>query len=360
MDGNTSNATRELVRAILELTDGQRHSSSLQSICQLIYCKFSENDDDHNKSCLVTPSHSTSFVEIRTEPAKSVIIAKYIHLYIYPLFIFMGIFGNSLSCFIMFINVRRSGYPASFYLTLLAFVDCLFLLGSALPDWISQIHYTLDIKLFSDFCCRFVYWFGHFTTHLSAGLVVGVTVERFIAVQYPLIAHKINTVKHTRIAFIIVICFFFLIDSPVFILVKHVKENIHFVLTCLNETESKYERHDTLRCGTTNERYMQAWVYVDMAVYTLIPFLIIVTLNSVIIRRLMDAQRFRQRMFIFNNITPRHDQQEMKYRNYSDSHFAIEMVEKHRRHSKRFQSVPETRPLAIMLRPQSSKLSILS
>jgi len=351
MDDYTQNITRGLALIILSITEDERHSAAnIQSKCQYIQCIFPINDYDvHNTTCHVTSD------ENRPDNIYST-IAKYIHLYIYPLFILMGIFGNILSCFIMFINVRRSGYPTSLYLTLLAFVDCLFLLGSALPDWISQIHFRLDIKNLSDLSCRFVYWFGHFTTHLSAGLVVGVTVERFIAVQYPLIAHKLNTVNRTRIVLIILIIFFFLLDSIVLLLVKHKKENIHTVITCKNNTSIKYERQDKPQCVLSNEHYKKVWVWIDFSVYTLIPFIIIMTLNSLIIRRLIDAQRFRQRMFRFNNNTIRHDQQEIKYRHYSECHQAIEMLEKHHRYSRRFQSVPETKPLAIMLRPQSSSV----
>ncbi len=349
MDDYTQNVTRGLVLFILSITEEERHFANIQSTCQYIQCTFSINEHNvHNATCHVTSDENGHDNIYST-------IAKYIHLYIYPLFILMGIFGNILSCFIMFINVRRSGYPTSLYLTLLAFVDCLFLLGSALPDWISKIHFRLDIKNLSDLSCRFVYWFGHFTTHLSAGLVVGVTVERFIAVQYPLIAHKLNTVARTRIVLIILIIFFFLLDSIVLLLVKHKNEYIHTVLLCNNNTSIKYELQDKRQCVLANEHYKQVWVWIDFSVYTLIPFIIIVTLNSLIIRRLIDAQRFRQLMFRFNNNnTIRHDQQEIKYRHYSECHQAIEMAEKHPRYSRRFQSVPETKPLAMMLRPQSS------
>ncbi|UJR27366.1 hypothetical protein I4U23_008658 [Adineta vaga] len=354
MDDTARNATRGLVRAILALTNVERNSASVQSTCQYIHCVFFLNDHgDHNSTCRVTSSISD---ENKIELPYFSIFAKYIHLYVYPFFILMGILGNSLSCFIMFMNVRRSGFPTSLYLTLLAFVDCLFILGSALPDWLSQLNYRLDIKLLSDFSCRFVYWFGHFTTHLSAGLVVGVTVERFIAVQYPLIAHKVNTVTHTRIVLIILIIFFFLLDSPVFILVKKLNESVHIVLTCNNDTQASYERRDMLRCALTNQRYKQAWVYVDFAVYTLIPFLIIGTLNSLIIRRLIDAQRFRQRMFRFHNNVNRYDHEDIKHRHYSASHDAIELIDNQHRPSKRCQTVLETQPLAIMLRPQISQV----
>ncbi|CAF1124611.1 unnamed protein product [Rotaria sordida] len=354
MDGNIHNATRELVRAILAITHDQRHSTSVQSICQYIHCSFSLNDyDDHNNTCRVTSAISTSD-EIGKENLNS-IIAKYIHLYIYPLFIFMGIFGNKLSCLIMFINARRSGYPSSLYLTLLALVDCLFLLISALPNWISQINNKFDIRFLSDFSCRLVYFFGNFTTHLSAGLVVGVTVERFIAVQYPLIAHKINNVTHTRIVLAILIIFFFVLDTPVLTFVKHTKENIHIVSVCQNDTSFSYERRDVIRCDVTGKRYEQKWVYIDFAVYNFIPFLIIITLNSLIIRRLIDAQRFRQRMFRFSNYPSRQNQQDIKHRHYSQNHQTIEMNENQHRHFRRFPSVSEAKPLVILLHPQSSQ-----
>ena len=338
MDGKTLNVTRGLVRAILSLTDEQRHAPNIQSVCQYVYCKFSINDyENTNETCYVTPAKLSASDEIQIqENLHNILIAKYISLYIYPIFIFMGIFGNSLSCYIMFLNVRRNGYSANLYLTLLAFVDCLFLLGSALPDWISHIHYKLDIKLLSDLCCRFVYWFGHFTTHLSAGLVVSVTVERFIAIQYPLIAHKINTVKHTHIVLIILITFFFLLDSRVLILVKHFNESIHIVLTCQNDTYIKYERRDIFRCGITNKTNDQTWLFIDFAVYALIPFLIIVTLNSLIIHRLIEAQHLRQSL----SYTSKY-----KHQPVIETHVPL----------RRCQSVPLTSSTSGSLRVQKSK-----
>lgn len=306
MDSNNLNVTRGLVRAILTLTDEQRRSTHVQSLCQFVQCVFAFTDEeDHNGTCHVTSakfsstssfSSSTMDEERTSESVSFILLTKFIGLYLFPLFIFMGIFGNSLACFIMFLNVRRSGYAANFYLSLLAFVDCLYLLGSAVPDWLRHIHYTLDVRLLSDLCCRFVYWFGNFTTHLSAGLVVSVTIERFIAIQYPLIAHKINSTTLTHVVVIVLIGFFFLLDSRVLLLVKHFNESIHIVFICPNDTDIKYERRDTSHCGIINEETQDTWVFIDFAGYTLIPFLIIVTLNSLIIRRLIAAQRLRQRM----------------------------------------------------------------
>ena len=353
------NLTRELVRVILAMNDDERHPYKLQYMCHTVRCTFAMNDqDDQNSTCRVTGDSGAAEDGHQNQSSHLVSMAKYIHLYIYPLFIVLGILGNSLSCFIMLMNVRRAGgNPASLYLTLLAFVDCLFLLGSALPDWISQLDHRFNIRLLSDIACRSVYWFGHFTTHLSAGLVVGVTVERFIAVQYPLIAHKINTITRTRFALILLVIFFLVVDSPVLLLVKHINVSVHTVHACFNDTLATYERDDIIHCALSKERYEQTWVYVDFAVYTLIPFLIIVTLNSLIIRRLIDAQRFRQHMFRFHNYasSSRYDPSESKSRHYSDGRQAIELIEKTSRACHRFKSLPETKPLAVMLRPRFSE-----
>ncbi|CAF2406133.1 unnamed protein product [Rotaria sp. Silwood2] len=353
MDSDTLNATRGLVQAILTLTTEQRLSPSVQSLCQYIYCKFSINDqEDNNGTCNVIAARSSLTEEVRQQKhLHFILFVKYIKLYIYPLLIFMGIFGNSLSCFIMFLNVRRNGYSANLYLALLAFVDCLFLLGSALPDWISHVHGELDIKLLSDLCCRFVYWFGNFITHLSAGLVVSITVERFIAIQYPLIAHKINTVKHTHIVLIILITFFFLLDSRVFILVKHLNDSIHIVLTCYNDTYITYERRDILRCSVESEDNRQIWVFIDFAVYTIIPFSIIITLNSLIIHRLIGAQRLRQRMFHPKSKSAKYEEQSSN-RNISVSD---QIVTEKNRQLRRSRSVPAAILPPIMFRLQKNQ-----
>ncbi|CAF0980505.1 unnamed protein product [Rotaria sp. Silwood1] len=357
MDSDTLNATRGLVQAILTLTTEQRQALSVQSLCQFIYCKFLMNDqEDNNGTCqVIAVKSSLSDEDPQQKNLYLMTFVKYINIYIYPLLIFMGIFGNGLSCFIMFLNVRRNGYSANLYLALLAFVDCLFLLGSALPDWMSHIDSKFDIRLLSDLCCRFVYWFGNFITHLSAGLVVSITVERFIAIQYPLIAHKINTVKHTHIVLITLITFFFLLDSRIFILVKHLNDSIHIVLTCYNDTYSSYERREILQCNIANESN-KIWVFIDFAVYTLIPFSIIITLNSLIIRRLIDAQRLRQRMFHPKNKAAKSEEQSL-HQNISVSDQIV--TEKHRR-LKCSRSVPTPILLPTIIRSHKNQYCLRS
>ena len=356
------NLTRLLNFLIQALTQDQQNSSGIDYPCHRLLCKFGFNDSsDLRNSCRVF-SHLANETYYHPQLPISQILAKYIHIYIYPIFIILGILGNSLSFFVMLINVRRgSAFPASLYLTFLAFIDGLFLLVSALPDWISEINNNLDLKSLSDFSCRFVYWFGHLTTHLSAGLVVALTVERFIAVQYPLIAHKINTINRTRFALVFLILFYLILDSPVVILVQHFKDSFHEFRICSNSSNLHFQKSNVVRCSLAKGNYEKTWVYIDFAVYVLIPSMIIVTLNSLIIRRLLDAQRFRQHMFRFYNSTlSRTDPSETKFRHSSETPQTIELTEKSLRHIRQFRSLSDGKPSGIIFRQQLSKtISIL-
>ncbi|CAF1013673.1 unnamed protein product [Adineta ricciae] len=360
MENGYSNVTRTLVHAILKLTAPRRHTTSSQSVCQYIYCQFSLNDqEDLDESCQITTTRLSFYDNGRRhDNSYIVMISQYLQLYIYPIFILTGIIGNSLSCYIMFRNVRRNGYSANLYLTLLAFIDCLFLLGSAIPDWISHISRYAHIKYLSDLCCRLVYWFGHFTTHLSAGLVVSVTVERFIAVRYPLLAPKINTVFHTHVVLLLLITFLFVLDGHVFILVKHFQETVHIISTCHNDTNVQYVRPTIIRCDIADEKNESVWGFVDFAVYALIPFVIILTLNSLIIHRLIHAQRLRQRMSYNKKKFPRHEYEHI-HRNISD--LSPTSTEKST-YLKRTRSMPVKQPSPKTSRghsnPQSFHLSV--
>ncbi|UJR21495.1 hypothetical protein I4U23_024579 [Adineta vaga] len=357
MDDKYSNITHKLVHAILSLTASQRHADSSQSICHYIYCQFSINDlEDLSEACQVKTTELTFYdYGQRKDNPFMLSIVHFIQLYIYPIFIFTGILGNSLSCYIMFRNVRRNGYSANLYLALLAFVDCLFLLGSAIPDWISHIDGYSHIKYLSDLCCRFVHWFGHFTTHLSAGLVVSVTVERFIAVRYPLLAPKINTVFHTHIVLIVLVTFLFLLDSRVFILVKQFHESMHIVSTCQNGTKIRYDRPNIIRCDIVDDKNELIWSFIDSAVYALIPFLIIVTLNSLIIHRLIHAQRLRQRMSYNKGKFSKYEYEHIHmHRTASDCHPVI--IEEPT-HLKRSRSVPAKPHSPMLSREQNNQHS---
>lgn len=353
MNSNSQNYRQVLVRAMLNLTADQRQLPHLQSICQYVYCKFLFDDfEEANTTCHVS---AEELILSGDNPLEEQIfrnvLRNFIQIYIYPIFIVMGILGNSLSCLIMFLNIRRNGYSANLYLALLAFVDCLFILGSALPEWLANLDNSLNIRDLSEFFCRFVYWFGNFMTHLSAGLVISVTVERFIAIKYPLIAHKIHSAKHTHMLLLVLVLFLFLLDSRLFFLLKHLHEYIHIVHICPNNTRATYQQRNILQCGIANEKHEQIWLLIDFAVYTLIPFLIIVTLNSLIIHHLILAQRLRQRMSCSSPKVYQNEQKTLS-RNLSEN---SSMANSRYQYLRRCRSVPFRTSSRILLRPPARK-----
>ncbi|CAF3162293.1 unnamed protein product [Rotaria socialis] len=361
MADNTSSSIKQIIEYMLSFSEDQRTPISVNSTCQYTRCTISTyNTDDYNITCRVTAaaveaSLSSLSNQIDSQSDYAELVSKYMRLYIYPVFILSGIFGNALSFFIMLINCRHSRYPASLYLTLLAFVDCLYLTISPLLEWITKVNKYYDVKISSDLACRLVYLFGNFTTHLSAGLVVSVTVERFIAVQYPLLAHKINHATNTRVALAILVMFFLIVDCPIVLIVELIKNEYTYALkTCNNQSNVSHEREDRVLCGLTGKNYEKIWVYVDFVIYNIAPFFIIITLNSSIIRRLIEAHHFRRRMFRFSNTSSRSSQQDGKHRHFSESYATVEMIEHQHRHLRCYRSIPKTKPLTATLHTHSS------
>ncbi|CAF1098184.1 unnamed protein product [Rotaria magnacalcarata] len=354
MADDTNNATKNILLYLLYHTEGLR--KSLNSTCQYTRCTF-PNDNVTCGAIVAEPAASLSSLSnpIENQDDYAELVSNYIRLYIYPVFIISGIFGNALSFFIMLMNCRHSRYPASLYLTLLPFVDCLYLTISPLLEWITKVNKYYDVKISSDLACRLVYLFGNFATHLSAGLVVSVTIERFIAVQYPLLAHKINHAASTRVALAVLVMFFLIVDSPILLIVALIKNKYTYAFkTCNGQFNFQYEREDTVLCGLTGKNYEKIWVYVDFVVYNMAPFFIIITLNSSIIRRLIEAHHFRRRMFRFSNTSSKSSQQDGKHRHYPESYPTMAMIEHQRRHLKCYQSVPETKPLVVTVQAHSS------
>lgn len=357
MADNSSNSTaviRAFLAYLLNITEPQRREAASLSKCQYVECKFSNQErDDFDYKCYVKPElRQGESLLGGNDYAK--LTANTIRLYIYPIVIVMGILGNKLSGFIMLVNSRRNGYPSSAYLTSLAFVDGLYLIASPLPEWISLKFEKQDIRDTSDVTCRLGYFFGSFTTHLSAGLVVGITIERFIAVQYPLTAHKLNSALYKRTILCVMVIFFLLLNIPVSMIVEYIDEHTYYLYNCYGDNTVTHIRQISSRCTLTGKNYRSVWLYTDFAVYTFIPSIIIISLNSVIIRRLLEAQHFRQRMFRFSSSSSRSSQQDTKHRHHSDDTRVMGMTGQQGQSHSRATSTLETRQLVITSIPRSS------
>ena len=110
--------------------------------------------------------------------------------YYTPCLVFFGSIGNILSV-IVFFKTKLRKLSSSYYLAALGISDTCFLL-SAFVSWL----YYLNINIYNrDYYCQFFTYISGLCSFLSVWFVVAFTVERFIAVLYPLKRQTMCTVK---------------------------------------------------------------------------------------------------------------------------------------------------------------------
>lgn len=120
-------------------------------------------------------------------------VAHVLFFYYTPAIVLTGSVGNILSVLVFFKTKLRK-LSSSYYLAALGISDTCFLLLS-LVGWLSFI----DINLTQDFtCCMLMTFLSGVCSFLSVWFVVAFTVERFIAVLYPLKRQTMCTVRRAK------------------------------------------------------------------------------------------------------------------------------------------------------------------
>lgn len=116
-----------------------------------------------------------------------------VNLYYTPLLSVTGSVGNIISVFVFF-RTRLKKLSSSYYLSALCISDTGFLLVNFLL-WLS----LLDIHIYNEniYCQAFTF-LSSFCSALSVWFVVAFTIERFIAVMYPLKRQTMCTVKRAK------------------------------------------------------------------------------------------------------------------------------------------------------------------
>lgn len=114
-----------------------------------------------------------------------------LHTYYVPFIIAVGLLGNFFSC-VVFLTTPLKTRSSSYYLAALAMADFGFLLVLLVVH--CSFNDVLDLFNKDGWCQTFVY-VSSVCANLSVWFIVAFTVERFIAVQYPLQRPQICTVS---------------------------------------------------------------------------------------------------------------------------------------------------------------------
>lgn len=159
------------------------------------------------------PLNATTFSNI-IEP--SVIYQNFeyftsmLNVYVTPFIIVGGTMGNILSVMV-FLRTKLKKLSSSYYLACLTIFDTGFLWCSFI-EWLNVIHIDL-FKKKNGFCQLFT-WLSNSCSVLSVWLVVAFTIERFVAVMYPLRRQYTQTVRRARFIVCILMIFNAISSAP--------------------------------------------------------------------------------------------------------------------------------------------------
>lgn len=193
------------------------------------------------------------------------------HQYYIPFIIMIGLIGNLLSCFV-FLNTHLKMRSSSYYLAALASADFSFLF-SLLLVWLND---TLGWRVFNkDGWCESVVYVSSVCSSLSVWLIVAFTVERFIAVQYPL--HRPHMCTITRAKSIV----------AVLVVLAMASHSYSFV------TAGVSRQNGVEICGLKSEYYetMRIVSIIDSIASLIIPLVLIIVMNTMIMRNLLRFSR---------------------------------------------------------------------
>lgn len=195
----------------------------------------------------------------------------FFHIYYIPLIIFIGLFGNLLSC-IVFLTTHLKMRSSSYYLAALASADFGFL-SVLLLVYLSN---TAGLEFFNkQGWCQSLVYMSSVCSNLSVWLIVAFTVERFIAVQYPLQRPQMCTVSRAKCIVLGLTVVALVSHSYSFVTAGMVQSNGTEVCEMLDEYR------DTMRIINI----------IDTIVTLIAPVILIVVMNAMIARNLFLFRR---------------------------------------------------------------------
>ncbi|XP_063441323.1 C-C chemokine receptor type 3-like [Mytilus trossulus] len=222
-------------------------------------------------------------------------VEKYLWIIFSPLFLMIGLVGNLLNICVL---LRLKFYKNATYtlLFILAFTD-LTVLFIGLTRYLIKYASSIDIRVLSEFSCRFSLFLIYFSMQFSSWILVLVTVIRFMKTFVPLrrTASKDITIKNTLV--ILLIAAIVLIGI-----------NLHFFGT--NGITDKG------KCSSLTPGYLEfdekVFVYIDFVSLSILPAGIMIVLNALICYELSKLTKTRRRMSIQTGMSPLRRQKSTK------------------------------------------------
>ncbi|XP_072890299.1 galanin receptor 2b-like [Hemitrygon akajei] len=116
---------------------------------------------------------------------------------IFSLIFLLGTVGNGLVLAVLLRNGQMSSSTTNLFILNLSIADLFFIIF-CVP--FQATIYTLDGWLFGSFMCKAVHFFIYLTMYASGFILAAVSVDRYLAIRYPLKSRDLRTARNALIA----------------------------------------------------------------------------------------------------------------------------------------------------------------
>ena len=138
--------------------------------------------------------------------------------------------------------------------------------------WVAYLtHWRVNPEVWGD--CKLDYFLYYFCAHYSSALLVIMSLEKFVALYFPIKAKQICTVRTAKIVCAVSALIFAGFDSQFFFII---------------DAHTDDDGYDS--CKYTNENYELVFNRIDSTLYSFGPFAIMIIANSAIIYKFMKAK----------------------------------------------------------------------
>ncbi|XP_005111312.3 uncharacterized protein LOC101854910 [Aplysia californica] len=223
--------------------------------------------------------------DVKMEDTMEFRVATALWIYVAPAILVVGTVGSLVSLLVLCQpSMRRQS--TMFYLSMLAVGDLMVLYTGLVRLWLEETQ-DIYLRLTSSLACRAHTFFVYLSLDFSVWVLVAVCIDRCLIVSWPHRAKRWCSRKRALCAVV-----------AIFVVMAAI--NAHFFWTYGLETqqeESRIAGDSELRCymdlsSPTSVLFIQkVWPWIDLCVYFLIPFVLILACNVIIIRQLVRSDR---------------------------------------------------------------------
>lgn len=214
-------------------------------------------------------------------------VARMLWVFGGPFIFFAGLGGNTLIVAVM-TRRRMQGSSTCVYLTLMAIADTMVLLTGMIPEWLEAARIVV-LKELHQAACKLEKFLFYTSADTAVWFLVIFTIDRFIAVCYPLKKNKFCRSSRAKLSCAVVFG-------------AAILKNVHVLFTRGAQYKVQGNRTSSTlllisNCGKPSaaceyfEDFVRPWI--AFVVVSLLPFCLILLCNVCIIRALLSVRRLR-------------------------------------------------------------------